>query len=526
MNPRKAFLYLAAAALTTTAGAAQAEVDAEALLMDRCASCHEQLADGGLKRIDHIRKTPEGWEMTLARMSIWHGVRLTADERRVLVKHLADTRGLAPEETEPFRYALENRPNMVEAPDNEDLATFCARCHSYARVGLQRRDEDEWLKLVHTHVGQWPTIEYQAMARDRPWWDIATSDIVQALGEKWPHASDAWDAWKNADAPDPAGEWRIAGNQPGKGSYTGVMKVTAEGDDHFAVSYRLNYADGSFVDGTGRSVVYTGYEWRGSTILGERDVREVFALSKDGNEMTGRWYLADERETGGDFHAVRMDGPARIVSVSPAYAKQGEKVRITIAGTGLGGDVDFGHGVEVQEVLERSPQGVTVLATVADDCQLGPRDVTVGGTSAGGGLVVYDRVDHVAVEPGFAIARLGGGTTPAVPAWFEAVGYMAGPDGEAGTDDDVRIGVMPAEWSTAPFDEVAEMLEDVRHAGGFQGSGMFMPASAGPNPARPYQANNAGNLQVVASVDDGGRSVEGVGQLIVTVQRWNDPPIR
>jgi hypothetical protein len=31
---------------------------------------------------------------------------------------------------------------------------------------------------------------------------------------------------------------------------------------------------------------------------------------------------------------------------------------------------------------------------------------------------------------------------------------------------------------------------------------------------------------VVGTVDDGSGAVSGEGQLIVTVQRWNDPPIR
>ncbi len=41
-----------------------------------------------------------------------------------------------------------------------------------------------------------------------------------------------------------------------------------------------------------------------------------------------------------------------------------------------------------------------------------------------------------------------------------------------------------------------------------------------------YQTNNAGNLKVVASVQDGERTLQGEGHLLVTVQRWNNPPIR
>ncbi len=57
-------------------------------------------------------------------------------------------------------------------------------------------------------------------------------------------------------------------------------------------------------------------------------------------------------------------------------------------------------------------------------------------------------------------------------------------------------------------------------AGHFDGRGCFLPSAAGPNPAREFSGDNVGNLTVLARVQDGGRTVEGHGHLIVTVQRW------
>lgn len=113
-----------------------------------------------------------------------------------------------------------------------------------------------------------------------------------------------------------------------------------------------------------------------------------------------------------------------------------------------------------------------------------------------------------------------------MPAQFEAIAWANGADGEQGTDDDVRIGAMPATFAVENFDEVAADLDDVAFTGKMEPNGLFLPAGAGLNPARPFQTNNAGNLKVVATVDDAGRAVTGEGQLLVTVQRWNDPPIR
>ena len=78
--------------------------------------------------------------------------------------------------------ALERAPNVVEPPADEELVTMCARCHTYARTALQRRDTDEWLKHSHFHLGQYPTAEYQAHGRDRNWWEIASEQLPPAPG--------------------------------------------------------------------------------------------------------------------------------------------------------------------------------------------------------------------------------------------------------------------------------------------------------------------------------------------------------
>ena len=55
--------------------------------------------------------------------------------------------------------------------------------------------------------------------------------------------------------------------------------------------------------------------------------------------------------------------------------------------------------------------------------------------------------------------------------------------------------------------------------------GVSTPPCAGPNPQRKFSANNTGNLAIVAQLKDGERALEGRAHLIVTVQRWNTPPI-
>ncbi len=524
------FLFIGvwgAAALAAQTGAALAQ-DAESILNGRCAGCHEATADGGLSRIKDMRKTPEGWDMAIARMTVVHGVELSAEERAALVKHLADTQGLAPSETAGYRYALERRPNTVEAPGEGDLMAMCGRCHTLARSALQRRDAGEWTKLAHFHLGQYPTTEYQALGRDRNWWEIASGEVPKQLGELYPLETAAWTEWLGRTKADLSGRWHLAGRRPGKGAYSGTMDVNSTGADLYSVSLEIAYANGETASGSGNAIVYTGYEWRARLDLGGEPVRQVFALSGDGNELSGRWFLEEQDALGGDQRAIRQGSGSHIVGVSPSYMKKRHNQIITISGTGLSGDVDLGPDVRIVKTHSSSANKVVVEVMATSAAAAGPRPISVGGTSAADGLVVYDKVDAVRGEPGVAIARVGGGggPLPAVPAQFEAVAYLNGPDGEAGTDDDQRIGVMPATWSVDNFNEVAADMEDTKYAGSITAGGLFEPAAAGPNPERPFKTNNAGDLLVKAVVDDNGKSIEGTGHLIVTVQRWIDPPIR
>ena len=512
------------------AGAAFAEEPSgDALLAARCASCHAPLPDGGLSRVSEMRKTPEGWDMTLVRMMVAHGVALSRDDRALLVKHLADRQGLAPEETQPFRYILERRPNVIEAiPEAGDLEALCARCHTYARVALQRRDADEWEKLAHFHMGQWPTIEYQALGRDRNWWEIASQQVPQTLGALFPLETPDWTAWANASRPDLSGTWRVVGHRPGQGAYAGAMTIEAEGADRYAVRYALTFADGTEVLGTGTSILYSGFEWRGSVLLGDEQIQEVYAVSDGGNALDGRWFLEDADEIGGDFRAVReREGHREILMVEPGALRIGSLGEVTVHGTGLDGTVSLGDGVRIVRVLARDDASVRVLAEAsAGMSPPGARKVTVGTTEARDLFAVYAAIDHVRVEPEYGIARVGGGPVPPVAAQFVAVAYLNGADGEAGTADDVRLGVMPATWSVDNFNETAAAMKDTDFAGDMQPDGLFVPAVAGPNPERKFGTNNVGDLAVKATVTDGDRTVEGTGHLIVTVQRWVDPPIR
>ncbi|MCP8465493.1 quinohemoprotein amine dehydrogenase subunit alpha [Pseudomonas sp. ZM23] len=516
--------YLGAGTLAALALAlhqpAQAAEDGQTIINAKCQACHTPEGNNSLSRISHQRKTPEGWLMSIARMQVMYGLKITDEERRSVVKFLADKQGLAPSETDGVRYALERRLNTVEHFDT-NFEQMCARCHSAARIALQRRPAAEWEKLVNFHLGRWPSLEYQALSRDRDWFDLARKEMVPELAKRFPLDNQAWSDWKKdrPKAESLAGEWSFAGHMPGRGDISGVMSVASKGGDQFKVAVKGKFADGEAFDGEGSAVLYNGYEWRGNVAIGDTTMRQVFAALN--GRMQGRMFDKSHDERGLDFVAAQQ-GSSRVLGVQPAYLKAGGEAEVSVIGSGLSGTPSFGPGVEVLSVVAQSPERVTVKVKASDSAAVGERDVTVG-TAKGGSLAVYKEIAEVKVVPEFSVSRIGGngGSTPKVQGSFDAEAWGKGADGKP-----FRIGVFPAQWSVEPFDDRAREDQDVKFAGEMDAAtGIFTPGDAGPNPARKMMTNNAGNLKVIAAVDDAGQSHKGEGHMIVTVQRWNNPPI-
>ena len=79
------------------------------LTREKCGACHTADAKGNLSRISWVRTTPEGWDSAIKRMVRLNGAALAPEEARHIVRYLADTHGLAPEEAKPVQYLVEKR---------------------------------------------------------------------------------------------------------------------------------------------------------------------------------------------------------------------------------------------------------------------------------------------------------------------------------------------------------------------------------------------------------------------------------
>jgi quinohemoprotein amine dehydrogenase len=514
----KTVVALAALALSASAALAAPDPGA-ALVRTWCSGCHHETKPGRFERISAIRKTPEGWVMTLFRMRQVHHLMLTDAVQDAIVRHLADTQGLAPSEAAPARFALERRPNVQDLDLGPELGVMCGRCHSLARVALQRRDADEWLKHMHFHVGQFPTLEYQASGRDRPWWQIASTQLPAELGKRFPFTTSAWTDWQQHPKRDLAGRWIVVGHRSGGGDFYGSADIAREAGGDYRARYALAEAGGAPFGGESHAIVYTGYEWRGRAVLGSRSVREIFAASEDGSRIAGRWFDPEHAELGGEWTAIRADAAPEVLAVLPRAARAGASRHVVVVGTGLdgAGPAGFGEGTNAT-IVRRDANVLEADVAVAADAAPGARAVRAG--NAAGQLVVFRQIDQVDVRPAYGIARLGGGKVAPVAAQFEAIASTRLPGGEL-----LALGPMAADWSAVPYDDEARRTADDKYAGQIDPTGRFLPAVAGPNPTREYSGDNVGNLAVVASVRDGERAVEGRSHLVVTVQRWISPPI-
>ena len=488
------------------------------LVMAKCQSCHARDERGNMQRISWERTTPEEWQEVLKRMILANGVMLTPPEARAMVKYLSAKHGLAPEEAEPIRYAVERRIHDEAKIANENLRKACAKCHGLARTLSWRRSLGDWKELATTHATR-HKVE-------------ANEDITTFLAKTVPLHSPEWTAWSGrTQAANLTGRWLVSAYVPGRGKYYGEMQADAEGDDEFNTRVRLkSIRDGSQIVRSGRSVVYGGYAWRGRSKGSESPTspaddpssegREVMWIAPDQSRAEGRWFWGQYQEFGFDVRLQRPASDGTLLSVEPSSLKAGSKAnRIRLFGDNIPAqvrtaDLDFGPGVSVRRIVSRSPSEVIAEVDVAADARLGKRNAVCHRSVLPNAIAIYDRVDYVKVTPESAMAAFGDQTRLRGYQQFEAIGYQRGADGKAHTADDVELGPVDATWSLEIFYAAEGSSTDF--VGKVSSTGFFTP-NAG-------DANNNYDVWVIATArsekDKDGKPLVGKAYMVVTVPTY------
>jgi quinohemoprotein amine dehydrogenase len=508
-----------------------------------------------MSRISFRRTTPEGWEATVRRMVALNGAKLEPATAREVVRYLSNQLGLAPDEVKPAAFETERRMVDFKYQTSRDAEQVCSACHSIGRVMLQRRSKDDWRMLVDMHRGWYPLSDFQAFRRlgppqREPGPDGRPPDnrhpiekALEHLTATFPLHTPEWAAWSATMRPPRLeGAWALSGHEAGKGPVYGVVRIVQDPvPDEVSTEITFTYArSGQQVSRKGRAIVYTGHQWRGrstslttgrSTALtagrsteGNSDdtsLREVMAVERDWQTITGRWFSGGYDERGIDVTLRRTTGQPVVLGASRMALRTGgpaQNVRLFVADLPsdiAAKDVDFGPGATVTKVTASSPGAVDITVDIAQTASVGPRDVVIRGAVKPAAVVVYDKIDYIKVAPEWAMARVGGVSFPKGLAYFEASGYHNGRDGRANTKDDVALGLVDVKWALEEYSAVLND-EDIKYVGAIDAAtGVFTPNSEGPNPQRPGNRNNVGDVWVARA------------HLLVTVplyMRWDTEP--
>jgi quinohemoprotein amine dehydrogenase len=528
-----AALFLAVSAPNSQVAFAQ-EADGYAIddptVVAACSRCHVQDEEGRLSRLSWLRKTPEGWQRSLLRMTALHGVSVSPDDARAIVRYLANEHGLAPEELRPGLFEVERRMDDYDYPGDSGVEFTCIQCHSMGRIVTQRRAEEEWALLLATHRSLYPLVDFQAFRLasgggddddERHPMDVA----IDHLTEVFPVQTPEWSAWSaNKRSPRLAGTWALSGHEPGKGPIYGQVTITADPTDPDAFTTGASYVyaeSGEGVERAGQALVYTGYQWRGrSNPDQDSELREVMFVERDLQTIFGRWFTGDYDEFGPDVTLTRVGSAPVVSGVHPPALVRGTTTAVTLYGANLeavGGDLDLGEGVTVESVERRGAEAVSVRLQVAADARIGQRDLHAGGSTLAGAVAVHDGIDRIEITPLTGMARTGGANFPKGYQTFEAIGYDDGPDGEPNTEDDLSLGRADVTWR---LEEYAATFgdDDIDFVGQIRQDGTFVPAPDGANPARSGNRNNIGDVWVVATHrDPAGEELTARAHLVVTI---------
>jgi quinohemoprotein amine dehydrogenase len=579
-------LVIAAGLHAQSASAPGIPID-DQLTIRKCGGCHSRDASGVMTRISYIRTTPEVWEQAIKRMIRLNGMAATPQEVRDIVRYLSNNNGLAPEEMSAGFWEVEHRTQGYQDDHvpNPALQRTCNNCHSIGRVLAQRRTREDYQKLLAMHIGMFPSAENvfrPQRTRGTPVeWTPAQLTITQTggvtatppraqaqanangkapgelavdyLATNQPLITPEWTAWKAAmRTPKLAGTWFVSAYQPGRGRVYGQVVITpGASDDLFSTATQLTYAGtGATLKFTGKSIVYTGYSWRGRSASGAMSAipvtgpkapvpvasgtpaewREAMMVSRDGNTMDGRWFWSGFGELGMDVHLVRASNDPTILGTDVSALQSPSHREVKIYGGNLPAslkpaDVVLGPGITVAKVISATPSLATVEVDVAANLPVGMRDLSVGRASKIKALAVYDKIAYVEVTPNAQISRLGGIKWPKEFAQYDVKAFAAGPDGKAHTADDLDLGPVVAQWSLEEFYSTPED-DDIQFVGKVDDSGLFTPNFEGPNPARKKQANNFpvdnyGDVWVVATYKTpDGTAFKAKSYLVVTIPNY------
>ncbi len=515
----------------------------ERLLFAHCTACHATEERDGqkyLSRISYLRKSPEGWELSVKRMIRQHNLSMTPDDAREIVAYLSNDHGLTRAEAERGLAESERRVHWSDASADKEFRETCGACHSLGRVYGEQRDLDEWKLLKLTHLAFFPLADFQAFRgnqrmggddgvnfdrmseseieeyferrreQQRSMPDRADK-VMEKLAKDQPLFSKGWEDWTVSRREVPLqGTWSVVGHEVTRGDIRGSVTIRRTDKDTYETTWTLTYGDGATVRREGKAYLYAGYSWRGRSKRPDgaprepETLKEVLLLNDDWNVLKGRCFTGGYDELGADVTLRRETGATALLTIEEGVVTAPAKgAKVDVVGQMFPADVaasDFhlGTGITVTAAERIGQDRVRLTVDVLANAELGRRAISFRAVPGPKVLTVYDTIDYIKVTPEQGFSRIGGAGHPKQLERFEAVAMCRGKDQKPYTDDDFAVKVVPARWRIEEF-AVRENDDDAQFVGEIDSkTGVFTPALEGPNPKRKYKANNIGDVYVVA----------------------------
>ncbi|MDY0051911.1 MAG: quinohemoprotein amine dehydrogenase subunit alpha [Aliarcobacter sp.] len=354
--------------------------------------------------------------------------------------------------------------------------------------------------------------------------NIALNDVSPMLAKEYGN-----DKKFELERIDFEGSWNLFGHKLGDGDFYATMTISKSSNDKYKVNFDGKFADGRDFKANGTANVFSGYEFRATLDIDGIKYNQVLAVNPKTYEISGSMFETLHPEEYANINGVKNTNiQTSILGVYPKSVKAGTSEIITVIGNNLDKNIKLSNSLKLNKIVEQSKNKIVLEVSASSNLDSKMVDLKIGSVNFKDTFVVYKQIDSIKVSPSYAIARVGdgGGAMPKQHAIFEANGYLAGKDGKIGTSDDISIGKVDAKWNISPFDERAKEDEDVKFVGTMDSfSGRFTPSFAGANPKRKFQTNNAGNIKVIATYKDGNKTLSADSHMMVTVQKWVNPPI-
>lgn len=502
----------------------QAAVHVSKQVETSCIGCHAVDQNGKLARIEYVRKSPEGWSQTIARMERIHGLQISDEEREQLVEDLSRELGLAPEEAEKVQYWMANKPSYAEPlPADPHVQSSCISCHAAGRFEAQRRTEEEWKNLKDFHLVMFPSIYLNHRHMD---WPVEAEAALEYLAKQYALDSPEWKNWKGKQY-DLAGKWKVVGFQGTKGFYLGESQF-AKTENGYTENKTIRFLkDKTEVRQEGTVKLYGGFMVRADYTAAGRELRGTYNVRNQGNEISGDWSQKNDLGISGEETYYKLPTEqAEIIHVEPRALKKGTMNQVRLYGMNLtklkAADLKLPKGVHVEEVTVVSDEEAQLRVKVDESAEIGLFAIGTERAVVHKEMVVYDNADYLQITPPYGIARMGGaGPMDKVSTQFVAYGVSNGKDGKQGTDDDLLLHPVEAKWSLEAYPEGTND-KDLSFIGTLDSSGLFTPREEGVNEERAFTQENVGSVTVVAEAVIDGKALSANAHLVSTVPDYNN----